>query len=60
MNEIHQSILEKLTALNIDIYHYEELLYPCYQFDKLEFEGGVRTWEAVNKKGSRMRPFLLY
>ena len=37
MSEIHQSILEKLTALNIDIYHYEEIV-RCYALAKLNIE----------------------
>ncbi len=37
MSNIHQSILEKLTALNIDIYHYEEIV-RCYAQAKLNIE----------------------
>ena len=37
MSEIHQSILEKLTELNIDIYHYEEIV-RCYALAKLNIE----------------------
>lgn len=37
MSNIHQSILEKLTALNIDIYHYEEIV-RCYALAKLNIE----------------------
>lgn len=37
MSEIHQSISEKLTALNIDIYHYEEVV-RCYALAKLNIE----------------------
>ena len=37
MSNIHQSILEKLTALNIDIYHYEDLV-RCYALAKLNIE----------------------
>ena len=37
MSNIHQSILEKLTALNIDIYHYEEIV-RCYVLTKLNIE----------------------
>lgn len=37
MSNIHQSILEKLTALNIDIYHYEEIV-RCYVLAKLNIE----------------------
>ena len=37
MSNIHQSIIEKLTALNIDIYHYEEIV-RCYALAKLNLE----------------------
>ena len=37
MSNIHQSILEKLTALNIDIYHYEDIV-RCYDLAKLNIE----------------------
>ena len=37
MSNIHQSILEKLIALNIDIYHYEEIV-RCYALAKLNIE----------------------
>jgi len=37
MSNIHQSILEKLIALNIDIYHYEEIV-RCYVLAKLNIE----------------------
>lgn len=37
MSNIHQSIIEKLTALNIDIYHYEEIV-RCYALAKLNIE----------------------
>lgn len=37
MSNIHQSILEKLTALNIDIYHHEEIV-RCYSLAKLNIE----------------------
>ena len=37
MSNIRQSILEKLTALNIDIYHYEEIV-RCYALAKLNIE----------------------
>lgn len=37
MSNIHQSVLEKLTALNIDIYHYEEVV-RCYALAKLNIE----------------------
>ncbi len=34
MSNICHSILEKLTALNIDIYHYEDIV-RCYALAKL-------------------------
>ena len=37
MRNIHQSIIEKFTALNIDIYHYEEIV-RCYALAKLNIE----------------------
>lgn len=37
MSNIYHSILEKLAALNIDIYHYEDLV-RCYGFAKLNIE----------------------
>ncbi len=37
MSNIHQSIIENLTALNIDIYHYEEIV-RCYALAKLNIE----------------------
>ena len=37
MSNIHQSILEKLTALNIDIYHYKDIV-RCYALAKLNIE----------------------
>ena len=37
MSNIHQSILEKFTALNIDIYHYEDIV-RCYALAKLNIE----------------------
>ena len=37
MSNICHSILEKLTALNIDIYHYEDLV-RCYALAKLNIE----------------------
>ena len=37
MSNIYPSILEKLAALNIDIYHYEDLV-RCYGFAKLNIE----------------------
>ncbi len=37
MSNIHQSIIEKLTALNIDIYHYEDIV-RCYALAKLNIE----------------------
>ena len=37
MSNIHHSILEKLAALNIDIYHYEEII-RCYVLAKLNIE----------------------
>ena len=37
MSNICHSILEKLTALNIDIYHYEEIV-RCYALAKLNIE----------------------
>ena len=37
MSNIRQSILEKLTELNIDIYHYEEIV-RCYNLSKLNIE----------------------
>ena len=37
MSNICHSILEKLTALNIDIYHYEEIV-RCYNLAKLNIE----------------------
>ena len=37
MSNIRQSILEKLTALNIDIYHYEDIV-RCYALAKLNIE----------------------
>jgi len=37
MSNIHQSILEKLTALNIDIFHYEDIV-RCYALAKLNIQ----------------------
>ena len=37
MSNIYHSILEMLTALNIDIYHYEDLV-RCYVLAKLNIE----------------------
>ena len=37
MSNIHQSILEKLIALNIDIYHYDEIV-RCYALTKLNIK----------------------
>ena len=37
MSNICHSILEKLTALNIDIYHYEDIV-RCYALAKLNIE----------------------
>ena len=37
LSNIHQSILEKLTARNVDIYHYEEVV-RCYDLAKLNIE----------------------
>ena len=37
MSNIHQSILEKLAALNIDIYHYEDVVRG-YSLAKLNIE----------------------
>ena len=37
MSNICHSILEKLTALNIDIYHYEDVV-RCYALAKLNIE----------------------
>ena len=37
MSNIHQSILEKLTALDRDIYHYEDIV-RCYALAKLNIE----------------------
>ena len=37
MSNIHHSILEKLAALNIDIYHYEDIV-RCYVLAKLNIE----------------------
>lgn len=52
MSNIYPSILEKLTALNIDIYHYEDVV-RCYALAKLNIEhskqpdytDGIRTDE---------------
>ena len=37
MSNIYPSILEKLAALNIDIYHYEDIV-RCYALAKLNIE----------------------
>ncbi|MBQ7330340.1 MAG: hypothetical protein IJW94_00880, partial [Oscillospiraceae bacterium] len=37
MSNIYPSILEKLAALNIDIYHYEDIVC-CYALAKLNIE----------------------
>ena len=37
MNNIYPSILEKFTALNIDIYHYEDIV-RCYALAKLNID----------------------
>ena len=37
MSNIHPSISEKLAALNIDIYHYEDIV-RCYALTKLNIE----------------------
>ena len=37
MSNIYHSILEKLSALNIDIYHYEEIV-RCYALARLNIE----------------------
>ena len=37
MSNIHQSIIEMLTALNIYIYHYEEIV-RCYALAKFNIE----------------------
>ena len=37
MSNIYSSILEKLAALNIDIFHYEEIV-RCYALAKLNIE----------------------
>mgnify|MGYP006992102441 CR=1 FL=1 len=52
MSNIHQSILEKLAALNIDIYHYEDIV-RCYILAKLnishskctDYTDGIHTAE---------------
>jgi len=41
MSNIHHSILEKLVALNIDIYHYEDIV-RCYALAKLNIEHSRR------------------
>ena len=42
MSNIYHSILEKLTALNIDIYHYEEIV-RCYALAKLNIEHSQKS-----------------
>ena len=37
MSNIYPSILEKLAALNIDIYHYDDIV-RCYALAKLNIE----------------------
>ena len=37
MSNIYPSILEKFTPLNIDIYHYEDIV-RCYALAKLNIE----------------------
>lgn len=41
MSNIYHSILEKLAALNIDIYHYEDIV-RCYILAKLNIEHSRR------------------
>ena len=41
MSNIYPSILEKLVALNIDIYHYEDVV-RCYSLAKLNIEHSRR------------------
>ena len=42
MSSIYHSISEKLSALNIDIYHYEDLV-RCYALAKLNIEHSQKS-----------------
>jgi len=53
MSNIHHSILEKLAALNIDIYHYEDIV-RCYVLAKLKVEYDVLSQNAAVADGNKL------